>query len=493
LNSNLATEIAPRWRNLISDKTVESGEWIEIRDPADGSVFAEAAAASPADVDAAVAAAERVVASRALSAMRPLDRGRLVQRMGALLRARAEETAELLCRDVGKSISEARGEAIAAARYFEYFGGLAAGIEGRFIPQGDTLATFVRPEPYGVVGHIIPWNFPHLMAARSIAPALSAGNANVIKSPELAPLACYIFAEVAREAGFPPGAVNVLAGTGQIAGAALAAHPGVRLLVFTGSVATGRAIMTAAARNIVPTVLELGGKSAAIVRADADIDNVIANIRVGIFENAGQVCDAMSRLIVETPVYEDVVEAIRESVKSLTIGPGRGDPDITPLISAGQRDRVARYSEISLREGARLVTGGAAPAGMAGYFFEPTVFADVNSEMTAHREEVFGPFLTVSRADDLQDAERLANATDYGLSSGVFTRDIDAALWCAERLDAGLVHVNEWALGSCEVPFGGTKHSGIGRERGLEGLEGYLQSKAVGFRRRSSFGVSAAG
>jgi acyl-CoA reductase-like NAD-dependent aldehyde dehydrogenase len=163
------------------------------------------------------------------------------------------------------------------------------------------------------------------------------------------------------------------------------------------------------------------------------------------------------------------------------------------LISAGQRDRVARYSEISLREGARLVTGGAAPAGMAGYFFEPTVFADVNSEMTAHREEVFGPFLTVSRADDLQDAVRLANATDYGLSSGVFTRDIDAALWCAERLDAGLVHVNEWALGSCEVPFGGTKHSGIGRERGLEGLEGYLQSKAVGFRRRSSFGVSAAG
>jgi len=491
LNATVPMKLADRWSNLIADKPVESGEWIEVRDPADGSIVAEVAAASAADVDAAVAAAERVVASRGLSAMRPLDRGRLVQRMGALLRERVEQTAGLLCRDVGKSMSEARGEAIAAARYFEYFGGLAAGIEGRFIPQGDTLTTFVRPEPYGVVGHIIPWNFPHLMAARSLAPALAAGNANVIKSPELAPLACYIFAEVAREAGFPPGTVNVLAGTGQTAGSALAAHPCVRLIVFTGSVATGRAIMTAAAQNIVPTVLELGGKSAAIARADADIDSLVANVRTGIFENAGQVCDAMSRLIVEAPIYKDVVAAVREVAGSLTIGPGRDDPDVTPLISEGQRDRIARYSEISHREGARLVTGGAAPKGMPGYFFEPTVYADVTSDMTAHREEVFGPFLTISRAADLADAVRLANATDYGLASGVFTRDLDAALWCAERLETGLVHVNEWALGSCEVPFGGMKHSGIGRERGREGLESYLQSKAVGFRRRTEFGVPA--
>ena len=482
-------EISERWCNRVAGAWHDGAEsgWLDLYDPATGEIFARAAAASGANIAKAVEAGQALVVSRALASLRPLDRGRMVQRMGVLLRARAEETARLLCRDVGKSLTEARGEALAAARYFEYFGGLAAGIEGRFIPQGDTLSTHVRPEPYGVVGHIIPWNFPHLMAARSLAPALAAGNVNVVKAPELAPLACYIFADVAEEAGFPPAAVSVHAGTGREAGRALATHPDVRLIVFTGSVATGREIMHSAAQNIVPTVLELGGKSAAIVRADADIDHVVENVRIGIFENAGQVCDALSRLIVEAPLYDKVVEAVRAATEGLRMGPGYDDPKITPLISAGQRDRVARYCGVALAEGARLVAGGTIPADLPGYFHSPTVFADVTADMTVHREEVFGPFLAVSRAVDLDHAVALANATNYGLAAGVFTQDLDAAMWCAERLNAGMVHVNEWALGSCEVPFGGTRHSGIGRERGREGLEGYLQSKVVGIRRNRSF------
>lgn len=480
-------DIPPTWRNFVDGCWVDgqSGQQLEIMDPALDAPLAQVALADERDIDVAMQSARKVVESRAVSGMRPLVRGQMLIEMGRLLRARAEETAQIICRDVGKRISEARGEALAAARYFEYFGGAAAQIEGQFIPMGDGLTHYVIPEPYGVVAHIIPWNYPHLMVARSLAPALAAGNANVIKAPELAPLSCYIFAELAMEVGFPAGAVNVLAGYGQHAGKALAEHPDAGLIVFTGSVPTGQAIMRAASLNIVPTVLELGGKSAAIVRPDADIAMVVENVRMSIFENAGQVCDSLTRLVVEEPLYDDVIEAVKTMVEGLSIGPGWEDADISPLISGPHRGRVADYCALGGREGARLVTGGKTIDDRRGFFHEPTVFRDVTPDMRIHSEEIFGPVLSIMRARDLDDAIRQANATKYGLAAGIFTGDLDSALWCAERLDAGQIHINEWALGGCETPFGGTKQSGIGRERGREGLASYSQSKAVGIRRRA--------
>lgn len=477
-------EIARVWRNFVDGEWCEGpgGEHLTVMDPATAEPLAEVALAGPRDIDRAVAAARGVAASRALSGMRPLDRGAMVQQMGRLLRDRADETAQIICRDVGKSLSNAKGEALAAARYFEYFGAAASQIEGQFIPLADGLTTYVKPEPHGVVAHIVPWNFPHLMAARSLAPALAAGNANVVKTAELAPLSCYVLAEVAMEAGFPAGAVNLLCGTGAEAGAALAGHGGVDLIVFTGSVQTGREIMRAASAHIVPSILELGGKSAAIVRSDADIDTVVDNVRIGIFENAGQVCDAMSRLIVEADIHESVVEAVAEMVRGLSIGPGWENADITPLISAGQKARVTDAVASGRAAGARVVNGGGSCPDRAGYYHEPTVFDRVTADMDLNRKEIFGPVLSILRADDLDHAITLANSTDYGLAAGVFTRDLDAALWCADRLEAGLVHINEWALGSCETPFGGLKQSGIGRERGREGLAGYVQSKSVNIR-----------
>ncbi|MEM6693300.1 MAG: aldehyde dehydrogenase family protein [Pseudomonadota bacterium] len=479
-----APAIEAAWRNFVDGAWCEgeNGDRLTVMDPASAQPLAEVALAGAADVGRAVETAKRVATSRALSGIRPLDRCAMVQEMGRLLKKRADETAQIICRDVGKSLNDAKGEALAAARYFEYFGAAASQIEGQYIPLADGLTTYVKPEAYGVVAHVIPWNFPHLMVARSLAPALAAGNANVVKAPELAPLSCYVFAEAAMEAGFPAGAVNVLCGTGAEAGAALVSHAGVDLIVFTGSVPTGQAILRASAAHIVPSVLELGGKSAAIVRPDADIETVLENVRIGIFENAGQVCDAMSRLIVEPKHYEHVVEAVAEMASRLTLGPGWENADITPLISDCQKRRVMAAVDAGQAAGAHIAYGGGSCSDHAGYFHEPTVFAGVTADMDLNRKEVFGPVLSILPAENLDHAITLANGTDYGLASGVFTRDLDAALWCADRLDAGLVHINEWALGSCETPFGGTKQSGIGRERGREGLASYYQSKSVNIR-----------
>jgi aldehyde dehydrogenase (NAD+) len=484
----MSDNLAGKWQNYIDGAFVDGDAGrISVDNPATGEVIAEQARAGAADVDRAVRAARRCHESGALSTLRPVERGRMVRSMGDFLLDRIDEIARVLTLESGKPLWEARGEVEGAARYFEYYGSQAETVEGRSIPLGADYFDFTVHEPYGVTAHIIPWNYPLEMTARSLSAALATGNTCVVKTPELDPLSNRFIAEAAESAGLPPGAVNILCGIGSDAGAALAEHPDVDQIVFTGSVATGRAIATAAAKNIVPCVLELGGKSAAIVYPDADIDDLIANVRWGIFFNAGQVCSAMSRLIVQDEVYDEVVEGVTALAKRLSVGPGIdrdefGD-NMGPMISARQRDRATAMCRTAVEEGARA-TAGAEPVDGPGYFFAPTVFDGVTPDMEIFRNEVFGPVLAISCFSDDDDAIALANATDYGLVGGVFTRDLDHATRVARQVRAGQVFVNEWYAGGVETPFGGYGQSGYGREKGREALWNYVQTKNVAIRLR---------
>lgn len=459
----------------------------EILNPATGAVLARQAMADAADVDRAVAAARRVHDSGALTAMRPVERGRMVQAMGRYLLEHAEAVAETLTLEQGKPLWEARGEITGAARYFEYYGGQADTLEGRSIPLGAGYVDFTQYEPYGVSAQIIPWNFPVEIAARSISAALATGNACVVKTPEMTPLSSAILARAAEAAGLPAGAVNILCGWGHEAGAALAGHAGVNQVVFTGSVATGRAIATAAAQNIVPCVLELGGKSAAIVHDDADLAAFETDIRRGIYVNAGQICSAMSRVLVHESRHDELVERAAGVAKSLSVGPGIERPEPGPTMGAmaseAQRDRAADMVARAEEQGARVVTGGRR-MNIPGAFLEPTVMAGVTPDMEIAQDEVFGPVLSVIPFRDEAEAVEIANGTQYGLVGGVFTRDLDRATRAAGAMRAGQVFVNEWFAGGVETPFGGYGKSGYGREKGREALLNYVQTKNVAIRVR---------
>ncbi len=460
---------------------------IDIENPGTGDVFATHALADAGDVDRAVTAARRVHLDGALSALRPVERGRMVQAMGRYLTAHRDEIAAALTQEQGKPLWESLIEVDGAARYFEYYGNQAETVEGRSIPLGAGYFDWTEYEPMGVSAQIIPWNYPVEMTARSLSAALATGNACVIKSPELTPITNRYFALAAQEAGLPPGAVNVLCGLGQGAGAALASHPGVNQIVFTGSVATGIAIATAAAQNVVPCVLELGGKSAAIVHDDADLDAFENDIRWGIFFNAGQVCSAMSRVIVHASRRDELIERAAKVATSLSVGLGADRPEFGPnmgaMVSVPQRDRAAAMVSRAQEQGARLVTGGRA-MNIPGAFLEPTVLADVTPDMEIAQTEVFGPVLSVLSFQDDAEAIAIANGTDYGLVSGVFTRDIDRATRAAGQLRAGQVFVNEWYAGGVETPFGGYGKSGYGREKGREALWNYVQTKNIAIARR---------
>lgn len=481
-------EIAPYWRNYIDGAWADGGSGrIEVTDPATGERLAEQALADAADVDRAVQAARRVHRSGALTAMRPIERGRMVQAMGRYLLDHKDEIAEVLTREQGKPLWEALIEVEGAALYFEYYGNQASTVEGRSIPLGGGYFDWTENEPFGVSAQIIPWNYPVEMTARSLSAALATGNACVIKSPELTPLTNAWMAKAAEAAGFPAGAVNVLCGLGQEAGAALAGHADINQIVFTGSVPTGIAIAKAAAGNVVPCVLELGGKSAAIVHEDADLDAFETDIRWGIYFNAGQVCSAMSRVIVHESVADEMVARAEAVAKSLSVGPGIDRPEsganMGAMVSDGQRDRAVRMVEAAQAEGARVVTGGR-PLNRPGSFMEPTVLAGVRPDMTIAQEEVFGPVLSILPFRTEDEAIEIANGTDYGLVSGVFTADLDRATRAARQLRAGQVFVNEWYAGGVETPFGGFGKSGYGREKGREALWNYVQTKNVAIRLR---------
>lgn len=471
------------WQNFIAGGWADGGAgWGEVINPATGDVLAHQAMADAADVDRAVQTAREVHLSGALTAMRPVERGRMVLAMGRHLLEHQAEVAEILTLEQGKPYWEAFREVGNAARYFEYYGNQAETLEGRSIPLGAGYFDFTQHEPYGVSAQVIPWNFPLEIASRSIAAGLATGNACVVKTPELAPLSSYIFGRAAEAAGWPAGALSVFSGLGPVAGAALAAHPQVNQMVFTGSVATGISIATAAAQNVVPCVLELGGKSAAIVHDDADLERFETDIRNGIYFNAGQVCSAMSRVVVHESRHDELVERAVGVARSLSVGPGaeRREAGLTmgAMVSEAQRDRAAGMVAEAEAQGAKVAAGGR-KMNIPGAFLEPTVLSGVTPGMTIAQEEVFGPVLSVIPFSTEAQAIEIANGTPYGLVAGVFTRDLDRATRAARALRAGQVFVNEWFAGGVETPFGGYGKSGYGREKGREALLNYVQTKNV--------------
>ena len=474
------------YKNYVDGKWIDGGSGvISVDNPATGEHLADQAIASPQDIDKAVNAAKRVHEANLLSAMRPVERGRIVKKMGEFLTQNAKSIAQELTLEAGKPIWEAEIEVRGAARYFEYYGNQAETIEGKSIPLGENYYDFTAYEPFGVSGQIIPWNFPFEMTSRSLSAALTTGNACVVKTAENDPITQYWFAKAAEHANLPPGAVNILCGLGNEAGAALSSHQNVNQIVFTGSVATGSAIAKAAAQNIVPCTLELGGKSAAIVYDDADIENLMNSIRWGIFYNAGQVCSAMSRVIVPKRLHDEIADKAGALAKSLSVGPGaertKFGLNMGSLISETQRDRALNLCQNAQAEGATTVTGGH-KLNRPGWFLEPTIFSNVTPSMEIVQVEVFGPVLSIIPYDNDEEAISIANGTDYGLVSGVFTKDLDRAMTTAKRMRAGQVFVNEWFAGGVETPFGGYGKSGYGREKGREALWNYIQTKNVAIR-----------
>ena len=478
--------IKPFWQNFINGQYVDGGAGrLPVTNPADGSLVAEIALADAADVDRAVAAARACQDRGVLAAMRPVELGRMVRACGDYILAHKDEIATLLSLEAGKPLWEAHIEVAGAARYFEYYGNQAETVEGRSIPLGAGYLDFTIYEPLGVSAQIIPWNFPLEMVARSMSAALATGNSCVIKTPELDPLTSMYFADAAKAAGFPDGAVNILCGYGHEAGAALAGHHDINQVVFTGSVQTGIAVATAAAANVVPAVLELGGKSAAIVMPDADLDQLMESVRWGIFFNAGQVCSAMSRVIVHEDIHDDVVERAAALAQSLDVGPGIDrtafGANMGAMVSDPQRDRAEGMCQDAVAAGARAVTGGH-KLNRPGSFLAPTVFDNVSPDMTIAQDEVFGPVLSVIKVKDDAEAIAISNGTDYGLVGGIFTADLDRATQAARQIRAGQVFINEWYAGGVETHFGGYGKSGYGREKGREALWNYIQTKNIAIK-----------
>jgi len=482
-------EIQPYWQNYVDGSWIDGGAGrIDVINPGTGEKLAEQALADAGDVDRAVMAARRVHLSGALSDLRPVERGRMVQAMGRYLLEKIDEIAPVLTLEQGKPLWEARMEIEGAARYFEYYGNQAETVEGRSIPLGANYFDFTTYEPFGVSAQIIPWNYPVEMTARSLSAALATGNTVVIKTPEMTPLTNAWFAHAAEAVGLPKGAVNILCGLGHVAGAALSAHPHVNQIVFTGSVPTGVAIATAAARNVVPCVLELGGKSAAIVHDDADLEAFENDVRWGIYFNAGQVCSAMSRVIVHESRHDELVERIAFVAANLSVGPGiehtEFGANMGAMVSEAQRGRAAGMVSDAIAAGATAAAGGR-KMNIPGAFLEPTLLTGVTPDMNIANEEAFAPVLSVLKFRDDAQAIEIANGTPYGLVGGVFTRDIDRATQAARQIRAGQIFVNEWYAGGVETPFGGYGKSGYGREKGREALWNYVQTKNVAIRLRS--------
>lgn len=450
---------------------------IDVEDPALGSRIGVVAEAQADDVTIAVESA----ATSEWRGFSPLQRGRMLLEVAATIRREADTLAVAEACDTGKPLSQAHDDVAAAARYFEYFGGLADKLFGRVIPQaGATLAYSVQ-EPYGVVAHITPWNSPLSQMCRGLAPSLAVGNTAVVKPSELTPYSSLWCAALLIEAGLPAGACNVVVGRGPTTGAALVAHDAVRHVSFTGSVSTGAAVMQQAAQRIVPCALELGGKSPLIVCADADLERAAeAGVRA-VIRNSGQSCLAATRLIVQHKVAEEMVERIDAKMRGLTLGHPLEDPDLGPLSSAAHVARVREYIQSAVDDGVELVGPGAAEPdvpGCDGHFLFPSLLVGVRNTMRVAREEIFGPVQSMLAFDDLEEAVAMANDSEYGLTSTVFTGDVSTALRVSQQLEAGQVHVNGYPSAGVDVPFGGYKASGLGREKGWEALLTYSQTKA---------------
>lgn len=455
-----------------------SGERIETTNPATGEVLTTLARARREDVDLAVAAAKRAFEG-SWARTTPIERARILWKAGDLIAARTEELARLETLDVGKLLVNSRTiDVPRTAETFWYFSGWATKLHGETIPVRGPFLNYTLREPLGVVGAIIPWNFPLLMAARKIAPALAAGNTVVLKPAEQASLSALALVQLLWEAGVPEGAVNLVTGLGEEAGAALVEHPDVAKISFTGGTATGRAIMRSAAQTLKKLSLELGGKSPNIIFADANVDAAAASAVSAVFYNQGELCTAGSRLLVEESIREQVTERLVRGAQSLTLGdPSEPSTKLGPLITAEHKASVSRYIDAGDREGAQRLTGG--PVEGKGYFVAPTVFARASQEMTIAKEEIFGPVVTILPFSSVEEAARLADATEFGLAAGVWTRDVGKAHSLAAKLKAGTVWINTYNNFDAPSPYGGYKQSGFGRENGRHVLEELTQLKSV--------------
>ena len=454
---------------------------IDVIDPSIDTTIGRVPAGTAADVDRAVRAARDAFDTGPWPDSTAQDRGRVLFKLAQIVRERADELAELEARNTGKPIVEAEFDVADVATCFEYYGGLATKIHGDVIPVPDNAMSLALREPIGVAGQIVPWNYPLLMAAWKLAPAICAGCTAVLKPAEQTPLSILALASSFADADLPPGVVNIVTGAGET-GAAIVAHPDVDKIAFTGSVDVGKTIMRVAADSLKKISLELGGKSPNIFFADADFEVAVEGALFGVFFNQGEVCSAGSRILVERPIYRKFVDAIVEKAKSIKVGPPMDrDTKMGALVSREQFDRVRQYQEVGKRE-ARVAVGGGVATGEGldrGFFLEPTIFYDVDNRSRIAREEIFGPVACVIPFDGEEEAMRIANDTYFGLAAAVWTRDIFRAMRAVKTLKAGIVWVNHMQPTYVEAPWGGYKQSGFGRELGKWGVEEYLNVKQV--------------
>jgi aldehyde dehydrogenase (NAD+)/betaine-aldehyde dehydrogenase len=457
-----------------------NGARMESFDPGRGRVFADFARGDAEDVDRAVESAVR--GFEIWRRRTPAERCRVLNDIPCILRANADLLAVVESLDSGKSLAEAQGDVAGSARLFEYYAGAADKLDGRSVNLGGDSAAFTVREPVGVTAHIVPWNYPTSTLVRGIAPALAAGCSAVIKPAETTPFTALLIARLLVEAGLPAGVVNVVTGTGSEVGAPLVADPRVRHVTFTGSVATGVNVMRTVAPNVTGLTLELGGKSPLIAFEDADPEAVADGALWAIFSNAGQICSAGSRLLIQRSLRDKVLPLLVEKARAIRIGHGLQGPDMGAINSEAHLNKIAGFVDRARQRSVRILCGGNVttdPANGEGWFFEPTILDGLAPDDEAVTQEIFGPVLVVQDFETEADAVALANGTDFALSAGIYTRDIGRALRMARAVDAGQVTVNDYWAGGIELPFGGNRKSGFGREKGLEGLDAYTRAKAI--------------